>query len=287
MAGMTYEKWITLSKEEQDRITAENAEKIRWCAKHQRDAKERSAICRKIADEIKPLLQQHGFVKVRQHFLRVHGDHLLQIISVLYPGRTQPRIEALVFPLYAVLEFRNLLLNLREAEGIGGYSLEVIAGIDIYDPEEDTFLAYQTDFEEPIEKEKQLLTDCVLPFLDKITTNHEYLQSWFSFGETAWPDAGAWLKEGDFEKAENAINRYYQSYLPLYEELKDSPYPFFQEQVLPAIQQSENLLKATCERDQKAICRYFNKSMTQHYRNIEKFSKTFAKVFPIEYFAIE
>lgn len=117
--------------------------KVQWLGQHHRSGKERREIRNLVADRLAPLLTEHGFVKSCTTFFRIHGDYLLQVVSVIFPSTQEPSVSVSISPLYDALDDMSIELSgTRTGTGWEGDAIELIVGVaeDLNWP---SFLAFQ------------------------------------------------------------------------------------------------------------------------------------------------
>lgn len=149
-----------------------------WLHDHPRSDKEKTEIRKKIAAAIAPILDQQGFVKISTTFLRLHGDGLLQSVSVCYRAHQEPSLQLRVNPLYNFdTPWRYYFQGIRSHCGLEGEMIGTVAGRIIQpcdnknDPSDNnSYLAYQTDIDAALVKEIELLETDTIPRLNRMIT---------------------------------------------------------------------------------------------------------------------
>ena len=146
-------------------------EKLEWDRDNPRTDQDKTEIRKKIASAIAPILDAHGFVKVSSTFLRLHGDCLLQSVSVCYRAHEQPSLQMLSTPLYNFEKWWNYYFQgIRSHCGLEGHKIETVAGLIVQRGDDNSYLAYQTDIDAALVKEIELLKTDTIPRLDRMTT---------------------------------------------------------------------------------------------------------------------
>ena len=299
-------KWRKMTQEEFDQAHNYMNEQIRQMfLQGVPPAKERTAVRREIAAAIEPLLLQHGFVKISTSFFRIHGKGLLQWLSVTYPQYETPAIHVGAVTIYDIIlgdSYQGFLSSVRSNEGMAKETIENFAGIRILFPcmQNNSWLAYQKDLTEPLQKETALLLSHTLPTLDRLKTINEY---WiycngeeldrYGYGhiaglllekqyETALPLLQQYLaqEEGWREKITKEIRERIPKGLPV----RCSPEQF-QHEMDEKTAGIRSLIQATQEDDRTVIYEVLNRGIEDFYREMEKYSKKFIKQYPMKLFS--
>ena len=258
-----------------------------WTITHHRKAEERRAIRNLVADRLTPLLTKHGFVRSHSTFFRIHGDFLLQVISVIFPSTQEPSVSVAIEPLYdAQSDFTIELNGMRTGTGWEGVALETMLGVaeDSSDP---SYLAYQLDFDASIEKELELLRDLMIPKLDCTITANDYL-TFYSCPSNPTPSVSIispLLRAHRLNEAKPSILEYYKYYSDSLFEYNERRriHPEIPEHPIMAkwVDLFEYLIHALEVDDYEMIQALFEKTIHKNYEVLSRYSKALVKQYPI------
>ncbi len=258
---------------------------VQWTVVHHRTVKERGQIRRLVAKRLTPLLTQNGFVKSNTTFFRIHGDYLLQVISVIFPSTQEPSVEAGIYPLYniGIDDMEIELSGTRTGTGWESAAIETVMGISNED--EPSYLAYQEDFDEPIEKELELLKDGIIPMFDRIQTADEFLVYESPEGIKGWSSISPLLRAKRYSEAIPILAEFHKMF---YENLQN-----YNKKRLNHPQWPENLyiqkrlddigsvLTAIREGMYEKIDDLLDRNIHSAYQILSNYSKSLVKQYPI------
>ena len=269
-----------------------------WEREPPRTAQERTDIRKRITETVAPVLKENGFLKCNSTFLRLHGDRLLQSVSVChramdrYYGQPTLQIKATAvfdFMVYWQYYFQGI----RSSGGLEGIVAETAAGLRIRPGSDNSYLAYASDLDAAIERETQFLKTDMIPLLDRTVTCYD-AQALY---RKEWPYLGSYvahIRHKNYDEALESIRR-----------LKESVQRHLDEDLriraMPKASRSyydPGALDYYIARDQKEVekyqsmmdmlekgrindfCPLFNQSMDEAYLNIGKVSKGFIRKYP-------
>jgi len=263
--------------------------------RYERTPKMEQQIRKEIGDGIYPLLESHGFLRKNNHFARVFGSpQMLQVISIDYRHFFEPMICATIHPLYLFSAcWKNFFRGINYGyEFAPGPTLEDIAGLRLFnDYLLNSYLRGQTSYGEAIEKEKQLLTDTILPLFDmakdvesylnclakmypKLKTENGCIEDYWLLNR--WDIIDTFLATRDLSK-DTAFGWTWEN--PICDETGH-----YNEAAHQARLQSdwENFIKALRSHDDTSMHCWMNRSIEYAYENMRKYFATLAKKYPMQ-----
>lgn len=271
-----------------DKLTLED--KQRWQFTHPRDEKERRAIRNMIAAEIAPLLLPEGFVKCCTTFLRRYGPDLLQCLSINYRGSVGiPVISLTNYKLFNFMtSWESSFVGIKTNPGIEGTSIETLLGIKV-DPFENSYLGFRENYAEAIAIEKKLLAEQILPMLNGMRTIDDYIQHLYGDNEIRWLDGiSIAVYKKDYRKAQElALQRidYIQRSAEEYA-LECGAAIEEAQRLTPWMSQNQaicqQVVQAIEHGDTACLEKLMNDSQSAAYAALQKYTKTFAKKYPLK-----
>ena len=147
---------------------------INWERQNPRSEEERIAIRKIITEAITPILTENGFIKSSSSFLRLHGDYLLQSVSVCYRAAEQPSLQIRVEPLFNFMTtWQCFFQGIRSSCGLEGIIAETAAGVQLQVESRNSYLAFQSDIVRGIDKEIALIKIDTIPRLNRTLTCYD------------------------------------------------------------------------------------------------------------------
>ena len=257
-----------------------------------RTRQDRNEIRWLISAGIEKTLTDAGFMRQNTSYFRIHGDHLLQVISVTHRAYLIPRVEANICFLYAFSDDWVMLDQVGGCIGFEGETIETLAGLMIHPGDFNTYFDNTNVYGPGIKKEVEVLEKYTLPYLQEIRT----VQDVFAFhcGEKA-PTRGHWciapyLRIKEYEKAEGALTSWLKdprcaTSRDFYERrVKRSPhYRESDEEFFPRVKaENQRLLTAIQEKDEEFIYQRFNENIEYVYFLMKRYIPGFVKRHPMQ-----
>lgn len=264
-------------------------EMMDWERQHPRTDQDRVEIRKRITEAIAPVLKENGFVKCNSTFLRLHGDCLLQSVSVCYRAIYEPTLQIKATPVFDLrVYWQYYFQGVRSNCGLEGTVAETAAGLQIQSVY-NSYLAFPSDLDAAIEQETQLLKTDTIPCLDRTVTCYDACALY----RKEWPYLGSYvahIRHKNYDEALKSIRRLKESVQQhLDENLRSrASHSYYDPEALDyyiARDQKEvekyqsmmDILEKGCIND---FCPLFNQSMDEAYLNIGKVSKGFIRKYP-------
>ena len=272
---------------------------INWEKQNPRSEEERIAIRKTITEAITPILTENGFVKSSSTFLRLHGDCLLQSVSVCYRATEQPSLQLRVEPLFNFMTtWQYYFQGIRSSCGLEGMIAETAAGVQVQVKSRNSYLAFQSDIGRAIDKEIELIKMDTIPRLNRTLTCYDmhalYRHRQPYRGQVSFvshirhQNAGEALESiGEIkENLEGHLNELLRiKAIPersrtIYEPYTDHELNIYIERNRNDFNLYQHMIWLLQNHRINDFCPMMNHSIDEAYQLISRFSKTFVKKYP-------
>lgn len=218
------------------------------------------------------------------------GPDLLQCLSINYRGSVGiPVISLTNYKLFNFMtSWESSFVGIKTNPGIEGTSIETLLGIKV-DPFENSYLGFRENYAEAIAIEKKLLAEQILPMLNGMRTIDDYIQHLYGDNEIRWLDGiSIAVYKKDYRKAQElALQRidYIQRSAEEYA-LECGAAIEEAQRLTPWMSQNQaicqQVVQAIEHGDTACLEKLMNDSQSAAYAALQKYTKTFAKKYPLK-----